>query len=452
MPATHESDLQPIRSYDDLLAPFHGACKPREQWRVGAEAEKHGVFRDGSPLPFVGPRSVTTFLEQLAARSGWALHRETESGPIISLLRDQASITLEPGAQLELSGAPLATIHEIADEFAQHLAELHPIAEELGVTFLGLGFHPFARREDLPWVPKLRYPIMREYLPTRGALAVDMMLRTNTVQANLDYASEADAMRKLRASLQVQPIATAMFANSPFVEGKATGERTHRGAVWLAVDPDRSGLLPFAWSERAQFRDYVEWALDIPMFLVKRGDRVVHNTGQTFRAFWQDGFEGERATTDDWLTHINTLFPEVRLKKTIEMRGADSVRTELVPALSALWKGLIYDDAALGALESIGGRWTHDELEAVRPAIAKDALRAKLGGREVGEWASELLGIAERGLRSIGAKDASGRDESIHLAPLRKLIEKGQSPADALLAEIDPSAPLIPQVLAKAAL
>lgn len=452
MAASQEQDLRPIRSLEDLTAPFHDACKPRELWRVGTEAEKHGVFRDGSPLPFLGERSVTTFLEGLAARSGWTLQRETDAGPWISAIRGEASITLEPGGQLELSGAPFATVHETAAEFREHLGELSPIADELGVVWLGLGFHPFARREDLPWVPKLRYPIMREYLPTRGRLALDMMLRTSTVQANLDYASEADAMRKLRAALRVQPIVTAMFANSPLVEGAITGERTHRGAVWLEVDPDRSGLLPFAWREGATFRDYVEWALDVPMFLVKRGDRVHRNTGQTFRSFWREGFEGQRATREDWQTHLNTLFPEVRLKKTLEMRGADSQKTELVAAQAAIWKGLIYDEGALASLESLGSHWEHDELEAARPAIARDALRARLAGRELGEWASELLAAAERGLRRLGARDAQGRDESIHLAPLRRLIDRGQSPADALLAELDPGQPLVPQVLAASAL
>lgn len=452
MASSHEQDLRPIRSLDDLIAPFHGWCKPRDRWRVGTEAEKHGVFRDGSPLPFVGPKSVSTFLEQLVERSGWTAYRETAQGPIISATRGEASITLEPGGQLELSGAPFATVHETDAEFRQHHAEIQAIADELGVVWLGLGFHPFARREDLPWVPKLRYPIMREYLPTRGALALDMMLRTSTVQANLDYASEPDAMRKLSASLRVQPVVTAMFANSPFVEKRITGERTHRGNVWLAVDPDRSGLLPFAWKEGARFVDYVEWALDVPMFLVKRGDRVLRNTGQTFRAFWQGGFEGERATNEDWLTHLNTLFPEVRLKRTLEMRGADSQKTALIAAQAAIWKGLVYDEGALASLEEIGSRWTYEQLEAARPAIARDALRAELGGREVGEHASELLAAAERGLRRIGALDAQGRDESVHLAPLRALLDQGRSPADALLAQIDPEGDLVSQVLAHAAL
>lgn len=446
-----EVEPRPIRSFDDLLEPFHAACKPREHWRVGTEAEKHGVRRESlAPIPFEGEDGIAEVLRRLAQGAGWEL--VCEGGTCIQLVRGepgaQASITLEPGAQLELSGAPLATIHETAREHEQHVREIQAVGDALGLDWMGLGFHPFARREDLPWVPKFRYPIMRAYLPTRGRLAHDMMLRTCTVQANLDYASEEDAMRKLRASLRVQPVVTAMFANSPFVEGAITGERSRRALVWLEVDPDRSGLLPFAWRQGATFRDYVEWALDVPMFLVKRAGRVLENTGQTFRAFWSDGFEGERATAEDWLTHLNTLFPEVRLKKTLEVRGADSQRAELVPALSALWKGLIYDDGALAATETIGARWEHAEAESARPSIARDGLRARIGGREVGEHASELLAIAERGLRAQAALDAAGRDETMYLAPLRALIERGQTPADALLAQIDRSAPLAPQVVA----
>jgi glutamate--cysteine ligase len=441
MATSAEPDLRPLRSLDDLIAPLHEACKPRSEWRVGTEAEKHGVFVDGTPLPFVGARSVTTFLEHLAEHHGWHLEREHAAGPPIQLTRAGASFTLEPGAQLELSGAPLHTIHETAEEVRVHLAELESLSASLGVVWLGLGFQPFARREDLPWVPKLRYPIMRSYLPTRGTLAVDMMLRTCTVQSNHDYASETDAMRKLRVSLRVQPLVTAMFANSPLVEGRLTGERTHRGAVWLDVDPDRSGLLPFAWSDQARFVDYVQWALDIPMFLVKRGDRVLHNTGQTFRAFWSDGFEGERATREDWLTHLNTLFPEVRLKKTLEMRGADAQRGVLLPALPALWKGLLHDDEALSALETLGARWDHDALEAARPSIARDGLKAPLAGRDVGEWAMDVLGFAEAGLRRLGCLDAEGRDETVHLAPLRALLERGRTPADVVIEACESAGP-----------
>ncbi len=460
MAVSQASDLRPIRSLDDLLEPIEGACKPSSAFKIGTESEKHAVFRDGhSPgwaVPFEGESGISEVLARLA-RSGWELHREHEGAPWISLIRRQASITLEPGAQLELSGAPFATVHETRAELDEHLRELHPIAEALGIAWLGLGFHPFARREDLPWVPKLRYPIMRTYLPTRGKLAHDMMLRTCTVQANLDFSSEEDAMRKLRVALRVQPIVTAMFANSPIVEGKITHEQSRRALVWLEVDPDRAGLLPFAWRENARFLDYVEWALDVPMFLVKHGDKVLRNTGQTFRSFWRDGFEGEHPTMEDWLTHLNTLFPEVRLKKTIEMRGADSQKPELIVAQPALWKGLLYDETSLASLETLSDRIHFEELEAARPAIGRDGLRAPLAGREVGEWASDVLGLAESGLRRIAARDArcideQGRDETIHLAAMRALLDKGQTPADALLASLDPDSALEPQVIEYAAL
>jgi glutamate--cysteine ligase len=449
---TVDADETPIRSLDDLLAPFYEACKPQEAWRIGIEVEKHGVFLDGSPVPFQGERSVSTLLHRLAEQYGWTLEKEHEAGPPIALSRGRTAITLEPGGQLELSGAPARTIHEVAAEVAQHLDEVRSIAEALGIAYLGLGFHPFARREDLPWVPKLRYPIMRAYLPTRGRLALDMMLRTCTVQSNHDYGSEEDAMRKLRVALRIQPIVTAMFANSPFVEGRVSGERTRRGAVWLEVDPDRSGLLPWAWNEKTSFRDYVEWALDVPMFLVKRRGAILRNTGQTFRAYLRDGFEEARATREDWLIHLNTLFPEARLKKTLEMRGADAQGRALIPALPAFWKGILGTDETLAAAEEIGARWTHDELAAERPAIAREGLRARLGGREIGEWASDLLGIAERGLSALAEKDAEGRDEAIWLAPLRRLIARGQTPADALLAAIDPAQPLGPQIVEAAKL
>lgn len=442
----HTDDM-PIRSLEDLLAPFYEACKPRHAWQVGIEVERHGVFEDGSPVPFVGPRSVSTIFEQLVERHGWAPATEHPRGPPISLTRGRASITLEPGAQLELSGAPHPTIHAIATEIALHLDEVGPIADALGITYLGLGFHPFARREDLPWVPKLRYPIMREYLPTRGRLALDMMLRTCTVQSNHDYGSEEDAMRKLRLALRIQPVVTAMFAHSPIVEGQITGECTRRGRVWLEVDPDRTGLLPWAWNEKTTFRDYVEWALDVPMFLVKRNGTILRNTGQTFRAYLRDGFQGARATRADWLMHLNTLFPEARLKKTLEMRGADMQARELIPAVPALWKGLLGHEQSLLEAEAIAAHWSHDELAATRPAIARDGLRALLAGREVGEWACELLDVAERGLRALDERDAEGRNEGIWLEPLRRLLERGQTPAEALLLRIDPAAPLLPQVL-----
>jgi glutamate--cysteine ligase len=448
-----QANAKPLTSLDQLLELFQDAEKPRARWRIGTEAEKCGVYRDGSPVPFEGERGVRAVLAELVRSHGWFEEREHEGGDLIALRRGDASITLEPGAQLELSGAPLATIHETCSEFAGHMRELADISEKLGIVWLGLGFHPFARREDLAFVPKLRYGVMRAYLPTRGRYGLDMMLRTCTVQANLDYASEEDAIRKLRVSLRLQPIVTAMFANSPFVDGAASGERSHRARVWLDVDDDRTGLLDFAWDESPMgYRRYVEWALDVPMFLVKREGRIVHNTGQTFRRFLSEGWEGERATYEDWATHLNTLFPEVRLKRTLEMRGADSLPTDLVCALPALWKGLLYEDRALAAAESLASRITLADAKAARPAIADHALKARLGGREVGEWASDLLRIAEGGLERLSNLDKSGQDERIHLARLGSLVAKGQSPADALLEKIDPAQPLVPQVLQHARL
>jgi len=433
---------------DDLLAPFHESEKPRARWRVGTEAEKFGVrIKDGSPVPFDGDDGVRAVLLELADRHGWHAAREHEAGDVISLRRGDASITLEPGAQLELSGAPLSSIHQTCAEFRGHMAELRDISDELGIAWLGLGFHPLATQADLPWVPKLRYAIMREYLPTRGSLALDMMRRTATVQANFDFASEADAARKLRVGLALSPIVTAMFANSPFVEGRATGERSRRARTWLDMDPDRSGLLPFAWAEDFGYRDYVEWALDVPMFGFKRGNELVPNTGQSFRSFMTDGWQGAKPTQQDWRTHLNTLFPEVRLKNIIEVRGADSQPTAMVCALPALMKGIFYDDGALAAAESLISGLSHDMVQAVRPDVASKGLRAVLRGRELTEWAGELLEIAEGGLERLSHLDRRGEDERVHLAKIRALIEKGQTPADALLELVDLEAPLLPQLL-----
>lgn len=427
-------DSPPIASLDDLLAPFHAAETPRHAWVVGTEAEKFGVTDDGLPIPYEGPRSVQTVLERLVERHGWIPTPEYEGGALIAMRRGRASVTLEPGGQLELSGAPLDTVHQTCSEFRGHMAELHSVSEDLGITWLGLGFHPFARQEDLTWVPKLRYGVMREYLPTRGTMGVDMMRRTCTVQANLDYESEQDAIAKLRVALRATPIVAAMFANSPWVEGRATGERSHRTRVWLNVDPDRTGMLPFAYGEGASYRAYVEWALDAPMFMVKRDKEVVRNTGQTFRAFLADGYEGHRATALDWETHLNTLFPEVRLKSTLEVRGTDSQSTHMICALPALWKGLLYDATALDAAAVLLDGLGYEELEASRADVADHALRAKLGGREIGEWASELLSIASSGLERLGQLNGAGDDERVHLTPLHELLANNESPADRLLA------------------
>jgi glutamate--cysteine ligase len=439
-PVSDPTNESPIRTFDDLLVPFHEALCPRSEWRVGSEMEKFGVYaKDGGVVHYAGDRGILRVLETLEKDHGW--RADADGGPLIALTKNGASITLEPGAQLELSGAPLKTIHETCIELRDHLRELAPISKELGITWLGLGFHPFATRAELePMVPKPRYPIMREYLPTRGGHALDMMLRTCTVQANYDYESEADAMRKLRVSLKLSPLTTAMMANSPWREWGSAGGLTYRGRVWLDVDPDRSGLVPSMWKESATFATYVEWALDAPMFMFKRGGQKVVNTGQTFRSFWKSGFQGHHPTQADWQTHLNTLFPEVRLKKTIEIRGADAQRTAFACALPALWTGIFYDDRALAEAEALSAGWTHDEVSAVRESLWREGLKARFRDRPLAELASRLIEIAEGGLERRACKRPSdGKDERIHLARLKALAAKAATPADDVLALVSPT-------------
>lgn len=420
----------PIQSKDDLFAILHDACRPRDQWLIGAEMEKFGVqAKDGAPVTY--ERHILPIFEVLIRDHGWTPQREADSGPIIALTRNGASITLEPGGQFELSGAPLVDVHAVAREFDEHLRELAPVSKD--IRWLGLGFHPFARREDLSWVPKQRYGIMRNYLPTRGSLALDMMLRTSTVQANYDYANEEDAMRKLRVALKLSPLTTAIFANSPFYEGKAHGGVSYRAKVWLDVDPDRSGLVPAVWKEKSKFADYIEWALDVPMFLVKRDGAPIANTKQTFRRFLAEGVEGYRATEADWQTHLNTLFPEVRLKRTLEIRGADAQTGPMAMALPALWAGILYDDTALAQAESMCADWTYDEVQASRTSLWTHGLRTPWRKTTFRALAEQLLTIAESGLARRG-KVAAGKDEAQYLAHAKALVARGETPADALLA------------------
>jgi glutamate--cysteine ligase len=436
---TDPRDFEPIRRRDELLLPFVEACKPRSRWRIGPEMEKFGwLDATRRPLPYEGPQSVLRVLQYLAEHHGWVPEREHEGGPIIALDRDGASITLEPGGQLELSGAQSENCHQVCAELRGHMRELEPVSRALGVRWLGVGFHPLAARGDFTWVPKQRYGTMREYLPTRGAHALDMMLRTCTVQVNLDYATEADAMRKMRVALALAPATTAMFANSPWKEGRPHGGMTYRGRVWLDVDPSRTGLLPGLWKRSARFDDYVEWALDVPMFLFKRDGHAVRNTGQTFRSFWKEGFEGHVATGDDWKTHLNTLFPEVRLKKTIEIRGADVQSMDIACALAALWSGIFYDDRALADTEALVEHFTYAEVAELRERAWREGLRAPFRGRPLAEVAERVVAIAESGLERRGLVDpATGKDERVYLERLRRLVGEGRTPADALLQGMD---------------
>lgn len=446
------SKSEVLTSLDDLLFPFHEAIKPESRHRIGAEAEKFGVdATTGAALPYEGERSVLTVLQALVERHGWQPENEMPGGPLIALSRTGASVTLEPGGQLELSGAPLENIHQICAEMSGHMAELRDISDELSLTWLGIGFHPFATQDDLPWVPKSRYGIMRRYLPTRGKHGLDMMRRTATVQANYDYASEEGAMRALRISLKLSPLVTAMFANSPFYEGRIFGGRSFRANVWLNVDPSRQGLLKDVMERGTRFLDYVEWALDAPMFLIKRNGEVIENTGQSFRSFLEHGFRGIRPTRGDWETHINTLFPEVRLKRTLEVRGADSLPGNLFCALPALWTGIFYDARALDEADELTSSYTFDELEAVRPDISKRALAATFRGKPLATVAERLLDIAAGGLARRARLSRSGKDESVHLSRLASLVEKGFAPADALIEGLSNEDPdLRREILARA--
>jgi glutamate--cysteine ligase len=444
---TATSDDRPLRGPDDLLEPFTAACKPQAEFRVGTEAEKHGVLAEnGAALPFSGPRSVQAVMRHLQERFGWQPEREYADGEVIALRRrdlagQDASITLEPAGQLELSGAPQRSIHDTCREFRTHLDEIEGVSRELGIVWLGLGFHPFATQAELTHVPKMRYGIMERYLPTRGSRALDMMRRTCTVQSNHDFSSEADAMRKLRVSLALQPIASAIFANSPFYERTISKRVSERIDVWLHMDPDRSGLLPFAWEHTASFRSYIEWALDVPMFMVKRGAHMIPNTTQTFRTFMREGRDGEHATLGDWKTHLNTLFPEVRLKNTLEMRGADTQSRDLTCALPALWKGIVDEPRALDQAERLIAPLELRDVEAARPAIAEQGLSAMLLGKPVQAWASELLDIATGGLERLDIRNERGENEAVHLVRLRRLVAAGKTPAQDVLDRMDRSLP-----------
>jgi len=434
-----EDPKQPVRTLDDLCIPFFHAIKPAHQHRIGAEAEKFGVdATTGAALPYEGTeKSVLTVLQALVEGHGWHPEAESKGGPLIALLRAGASITLEPGGQLELSGAPLENVHLICTEMSGHLAELRDISEELGIVWLGVGFHPFARQADLTWVPKSRYKVMREYLPRQGAYGLDMMRRTATVQSNYDYSSEEAAMRALRVSLRLSPVGTAMFANSPFYEGGSFGGKSYRAKVWLDVDPKRQGLVPSVLAPGKRFVDYVEWALDAPMFVVKRGTEVHDASRITFREFMENGAFGTHPSMVDWETHLNTMFPEVRLKRTIEVRGADSQSAALACALPALWTGIFYDERAMTQADELSESFTHEELLALRREVPTHALAATFRGKPLADLAQKVIEIGMGGLERRARLNRHGKDERAHLERLAELVGHGKCPADVLLENLD---------------
>jgi len=443
-----------LTSEDDLLEVFQHAFRP-EARLVGIEAEKFGIFEDGRPLHYhdaPGRPGVETLFRALSARYGWTPEAESVGGPPLALVRGATNITLEPGSQFELSGSPCADVHAVLAEVETHRAELASLTEVPGIHWVGLGFNPLARQEDLDWVPKSRYPVMRAYFPTRGTRGLEMMRRTATVQANFDFSSERDAMRKLRAGLAASVIATALFASSQVVEGVRRPIQSHRAWVWLDTDNDRAGLLPFGWKPDAVLGDYVRYALDVPMFIVKRAGAVIDATKFTFRRFMAEGIDGHRPTMADWESHLKTIFPEARLQRTLEVRGADSVPARWSMALPALWLGLLYDDQALDFIDAKLVPLGHDAWAAARAKVSAEGLRATVGGTTVGALANELLAVADAGLARRARLDAQGRDERVYLAPLIEAVARGLSIGDVVLGDWSSDRPdALASLLARAA-
>jgi glutamate--cysteine ligase len=434
MHSASDADERPI-SREDLETLFVDAEKPRAEWRIGGEAEKFGVDAEsGKPLPYDGERSIRKVFDALVETHGWKPEAEKSGGPIIALTRGSASITLEPGAQLELSGAPHADVHRVVSEMEEHLREIDGISKAMNVVWLGVGFHPTATQDELPWVPKERYGVMKKYLPTRGSRALDMMRRTATVQANFDYANEDDAMQKLAVLCRLSPVIHAMTANSPFIEGRVSDKKSERGDVWLNMDPSRSGLIRAMWKPRPRYSDYVEWALDAGMFLFRRGDAFIYNAGQTFRSFLENGYEGHRATFSDWVLHVNSLFPEARLKRTLEMRACDCLPMDLMGSVPALLTGILYDATSLDLATELAARFEYDAVEEARPRLVAEGLAGRIGGESIVPVATRILEIADAGLSRRAHLGPGGVDERVHLAPLARLVAAGQCPADRLIA------------------
>ena len=422
----------------DLAAYLASGCKPETGFRIGAEHEKFG-FRQGSyaPVPYDGHDGIEALLKGLM-RFGWkGVYESGDRGEtLIALNRDDANISLEPGGQFELSGAPLETIHDICAETSRHLRETRAVADELNLGFLGLGFTPTWTREQVPVMPKGRYKILRAYMPKVGGRGLDMMFRTCTVQANLDFASEADMAAKFRVSLALQPVATALFANSPFTEGRPNGWLSGRARVWTDTDAARTGALPFVFEEGFGFEDYAAWALDVPMYFVKRDGRYIDVSGRSFRAFMAGELAelpGQRPTIKDWIDHLSTAFPEVRLKTYLEMRGADSGPQTAICALPALWAGLLYDPDSQAAAWDLCKGWSVEDRARLRVDSAKYGLKAQVAGRSLRDVAVEVVAIAKAGLKRRGRLDGAMTDETGYLRELEAIADCGVTPAERLL-------------------
>ncbi|MEQ9039924.1 MAG: glutamate--cysteine ligase [Silicimonas sp.] len=427
----------PIERHEQMAEYLAQGCKSKDDWRIGTEHEKFGYCKDTlKPLPYEGDRSIKAVLEGLRDRFGW--NPILEGGYIIGLEKDGANVSLEPGGALELSGAPLETIHQTCDEVNEHLREVKSIADEIGVGFIGLGAAPHWVHEEMPLMPKGRYKLMDAYMQKVGTMGTSMMRRTCTVQVNLDFGSEADMVQKFRVALALQPVATALFANSPFFEGKLNGHKSWRSRIWRSLDEDRTGMLPFVFEDGFGFESYVDYALDVPMYFVYRDGKYINALGQSFRDFLKGelpALPGEKPTLSDWADHLTTIFPEARLKKFIEMRGADGGPWRRLCALPAFWVGLTYDQSALDAAWDLVKDWDAETRDALRVAASVQALDAKVGNIAMSDLARETVAIAEAGLKARACAGAGGllQDETHFLNALKDSLDSGEVPADELI-------------------
>jgi len=430
-----EGEERPIESRDQLVAPMAAGEKPRDAWRIGTEHEKLVYSRKDFHAPsYDEPGGIRDILMALT-EYGW--EPVEEGGNVIALSGADGAVSLEPAGQLELSGAPLENLHQTCAETGRHLQQVKAVGERFGIGFLGLGMSPDKTRAELPVMPKGRYTIMLRHMPRVGSMGLDMMLRTCTIQTNLDYGSEADMAKKFRTSLALQPLATALFANSPFTEGKPNGFLSFRSHIWSDTDPHRTGMLPFVFEEGFGYERYADYMLDVPMYFVFRDGKYIDAAGQSFRDFLAGklpALPGELPRESDWIDHLSTAFPEVRLKSFLEMRGADGGPWNKICALPALWVGLLYDQGALDAAWDLVKGWSMEEREALRDAVPKLALDAPIpGGGKLKDIAGEVLAIARAGLTARGKLNDSGDNETGFLAPLDEIVESGIVPAQRLL-------------------
>jgi glutamate--cysteine ligase len=434
---------QTIRSRDDLVGWIAAGAKPPERWRIGTEHEKFVFDHNGlRPVPYAGPRGIRALMEGLIADYGW--EAITEGDNIIALRRPAGegieTVSLEPGGQFELSGAPLCDLHQTSAETEQHLAQVRAIGDRLGIGFLGVGFSPLWTLDETPRMPKQRYAVMTRYMPQVGARGLDMMYRTATIQVNLDFGDEADLVKKFRVSLALQPIATALFAASPFTERRPNGFKSLRSEVWRDTDPNRTGMLPFVFESGMGYERYVDYALDVPMYFVYRDGRYIDVAGASFRDFLNGNLAampGEHPTLDDWSDHLTTLFPEVRLKRFLEMRGADGGRWRRICALPAFWVGLLYDPTALDAAWDLVKDWSTQERHDLRNAVPKAGLAAPFRSGTVLDVARRAVAIAHAGLKARHRLDTHGQDEQRYLDILDRIVDTGMSTADELLARYE---------------